>query len=899
MIAVTWPLALAPAHLWPPHHDARVFTWIMASMARRLLTEPWALFHGNAFYPFGESLAFSEPLVIPSLLGLPGFVWGNPVLTYNLLLLALWPLNGVAMAWVAHRLTESRPAAWLAGAVFCLSPYFTEYYLEFQMLLAALLPVVVYAWVRWLETQEPRWLALALGGLTVQGLTTWYYTVIVGLALVTLALGFLCLRWRGWVWRRNLVALAVGGLGVAAVLLPIALPYVTAHRELGFDRDIRETSTHYADLFTFVEPASRSLLARLNPLPLSGGIAETSSFAGFTVLVLAAASLAWLRTETPAATPGIRLRRLALAALVAALPVLAWAMAVPHGLRLGPLRLRPRAGVLLDAAVILGFAVLLLRGWAAARGAEPRQLGRGDWVRLLLLLTGICAILALGPVIHVGRREVSPGPYLLLYEVLLPLQAIRVTTRFAVITTAGLALLAALGLAAVEARLRTRSEARRLVLVALFLALGCEYAVRPAEYEQVTAAPRAVDAALRADIADVAILEWPAHWAAADADAMVRSLYHAKRLVNGLSGFAPDFLGELSRLLTTPGPPFPVPEAQAVLRRVYPLRYLVVRLADPETSPEWRPVWLALRRAPPSVLRFLGTYGDEDLYEVVPLPERGVWIERWASYDFVRGHSVARLTVRPLAASVELEQWANILFNGRSVQRVPLDAAATVTVTLAPPFHRAAPNVVTVSYGYRRPPAAFDARYRIGATGVTSPGDLRVRSAGQPYGDVGSIEVNGNELAPRRRGYNLVALDPGGRLRGAEAFDTFFDPEAAARLAAWVAALPAGTIVGGAVRDEGSGRLTAAAVGALGTLGVAGDLRGRFRESHAFVGVKGAPPGTALEAMGPRALRLVVGQAVPGLELTAFALDAAPPAEKKSQEGPVSPAAAARLLATR
>src|SRR5262249_62036577 len=94
----------------------------MASMARRLLTDPLALFHGNALYPYGETLAFSEPLLVPSLLGLPGFVWGNPVLTYNLLLLALWPLNGVAMAWAAHLLARPRTRAGLAGAAFSGSP---------------------------------------------------------------------------------------------------------------------------------------------------------------------------------------------------------------------------------------------------------------------------------------------------------------------------------------------------------------------------------------------------------------------------------------------------------------------------------------------------------------------------------------------------------------------------------------------------------------------------------------------------------------------------------------------------------------------------------------------------------------------------------------------------------
>jgi hypothetical protein len=172
---------------------------------------------------------------------------------------------------------------------------------------------------------------------------------------------------------------------------------------------------------------------------------------------------------------------------------------------------------------------------------------------------------------------------------------------------------------------------------------------------------------------------------------------------------------------------------------------------------------------------------------------------------------------------------------------------------------------------------------------VSSPGQLRVVSAGRLHGNVGSFELEGIQLAPDRRGYNLVALERDGRLLAAKAFDTFSDAEAAAQLAAWIHALPGGTIVAGAVRDEASGRLDEFAVRALATLGVRGDLRGRFREAHAFVGVKGAVPGSALEALGPRSIELRVGPielsggqpaSVVGFEPTEFTL---------GPSGPIAP----------
>ena len=64
---------------------------------------------------------------------------------------------------------------------------------------------------------------------------------------------------------------------------------------------------------------------------------------------------------------------------------------------------------------------------------------------------------------------------------------------------------------------------------------------------------------------------------------------------------------------------------------------------------------------------------------------------------------------------------------------------------------------------------------------------------------------------------------------------------------------------------------------ALRALGVAGDLRGQAGTAHAFVGVKSAPPGSALEALGPRAVEVRLGEANPsfGLELVEFQLEAA------------------------
>ncbi|MCB0105455.1 MAG: hypothetical protein KDE53_06090, partial [Caldilineaceae bacterium] len=137
----------------------------------------------------------------------------------------------------------------------------------------------------------------------------------------------------------------------------------------------------------------------------------------------------------------------------------------------------------------------------------------------------------------------------------------------------------------------------------------------------------------------------------------------------------------------------------------------------------------------------------------------------------------------------------------------------------------------------------------IGGTGAAVAADLFARSAGSDVGNFAQILRNGEPVMPTARGYNLAAFDPAGALLATATFDTHLTATSGAALAAWVAALPAGSVVAGAVMDEASNALDDGAVQALAALGVATDLRGRFRWSHAFIGVKGAPPGSAIEQL--------------------------------------------------
>jgi hypothetical protein len=139
----------------------------------------------------------------------------------------------------------------------------------------------------------------------------------------------------------------------------------------------------------------------------------------------------------------------------------------------------------------------------------------------------------------------------------------------------------------------------------------------------------------------------------------------------------------------------------------------------------------------------------------------------------------------------------------------------------------------------------FDNSTEIKTNGI----ELTVLSAGEEAGNFGHIYLNGIEISPNQRGYNIAVIAPDGRLINAASFDTHLDPNASRALAQFIAAAPPEALIAVAAADEASNMLTEEAVAALHAIGGQVDPRGHFRASHALIGGKGGQP--LFEAFDP------------------------------------------------
>jgi hypothetical protein len=149
--------------------------------------------------------------------------------------------------------------------------------------------------------------------------------------------------------------------------------------------------------------------------------------------------------------------------------------------------------------------------------------------------------------------------------------------------------------------------------------------------------------------------------------------------------------------------------------------------------------------------------------------------------------------------------------------------------------------------------------------------EVTVLSAGEEVGDFGYIYLNGHQVSPNGRGYNVVTIQPDGTgqtmVRTAN-FDTNFDPAASAELVRFLSETPPGSVVAVAAADEASQNLSEEAELALQGLGARGDLRACFRCSQALI--TQTPPGSiqpqqSLDSLRPVGLALGLGLTEPNI----------------------------------
>jgi hypothetical protein len=237
----SWPLASDPVHLARlDNHDAEVLTWTVAWVAHALPRHPLALFEAPIFYPEHDSLAFSEHMFVPSVMGAP-LLWAgaSPVLVYNLLIIAGLALSGWSMYLLMRRWTGSEWAGIVAGLAYAFNAHVLTRFVHLQAQHVEFFPLVLYAFDRVITDPSTslraggwRHAVLLAAAFVLQSLCGNYLLVFTTYALIVSA----AVRWTEINSSNKRVALLVAGFLSIALLAPFLWPYFQVNREHGLAR---------------------------------------------------------------------------------------------------------------------------------------------------------------------------------------------------------------------------------------------------------------------------------------------------------------------------------------------------------------------------------------------------------------------------------------------------------------------------------------------------------------------------------------------------------------------------------------------------------------------------------------------------------------------------------------
>lgn len=292
-VLLTLPVAIHPTRTLPSDLlDTLLNAWIIGWDASRLPHLLGGVWNAPIFFPYHDTLAFSENLF--GLLFVAPVYWisGNAVLSYNVAFLASFAIAGIGMYLLVRSLTGSIAAAVVAGTAYAFAPYRFVQISHVQMVATGWIPVALWGLHEYFETGARRWLAVFVGAYILQATSNSYvaYYAAVAVAIVAAA-GVWRLRGRRL---RAVGELAVAGAAVLIVLAPVGSAYFRVKRDYGLVRSVADIAGRSADVRAYVVAKDSIGLGRWLPTAVKSD-PEKELFPGVFPVLLAAIGLAFAR----------------------------------------------------------------------------------------------------------------------------------------------------------------------------------------------------------------------------------------------------------------------------------------------------------------------------------------------------------------------------------------------------------------------------------------------------------------------------------------------------------------------------------------------------------------------------------------------------------------------------
>lgn len=549
------------------HWDPKVMGHWMAWNAQHILQGSILFPHYNAdyFYPHLYTLAFGEMLWPESFVY--AALWAtshNRFLAFNGTMLFFWSLAGVAMYALLRELNISRAVGYLGSFIYCLMPFMMAFYIEFNMILVFVIPLILLLFIRWLDKPSIKralWFCL---GFYVSVTSCIYYTYMVAFPLACVFVIHVVNHRSLLKNKRFYLSTGVIVAGVVAIAAAYLYPYVILRLEGGYVRGLKDFQISHAQALHYLDTRSAYLIYSLFDPPTRWS--ETYLFPGSVLALLTlisiganAARLPWIRNEEGWSA-------VAIAAAKFALWTLFWAVIIANAFFRGAhgfyVLLLP---VSLALLALYGLRILLPAPACAAR----------ESLLITALAAGavICFFISLGPVITVRHDaqlvKLGYGPMAALFTSTPIFGLVRGLTRFAIIPLTYLLIAGCFTLNQL-----IRIEKRLILVLPVLLAMivyeSSHMKYRYEDYVSLVDSP-VMQRARRLPEKSV-LFQIPTSPKVINNNIIMNTIGDFHFTVNGISGFVPQLFTELEALMKD----WNVVEVTRKLSEVWPRVFLII-----------------------------------------------------------------------------------------------------------------------------------------------------------------------------------------------------------------------------------------------------------------------------------------------------------------------------------
>jgi len=242
--------------------DGLFTSWTIGWDIHSFLNDPLNIFNANIFYPNKNTLAYSDILLPPALLGLPVFLLtGSLLFTYNTLILISFILSAWGVYLLAKYHTKNTYASFIAGLIYGFATYKFANLGHFQNLVTFWIPFTVLYLQKYFDTFKRKYLIFSSLFFIAQMLSSWNNGAFLAFFLAFV----LIVNYRSIL--ANFKAIArdsiIPAILVIVLILPFTVPYIKISLKNNFKYSLEEASRSSADLGGYIVPLPGTNMAKL------------------------------------------------------------------------------------------------------------------------------------------------------------------------------------------------------------------------------------------------------------------------------------------------------------------------------------------------------------------------------------------------------------------------------------------------------------------------------------------------------------------------------------------------------------------------------------------------------------------------------------------------------------